>query len=51
MPLADSKRKRIHLQRELKLKGDYAERSHIGQDRPRECQHYEEEENVRKQKP
>lgn len=50
-PLADLKRERVHLQRELKLKGHYAERSHIGPDVPHEGQHYEEEGNVSKQKP
>ena len=46
MPLADSKGERIHLHRESKLKGHYAETSHIGH----VSQHYEEEGNVSKQK-
>lgn len=51
MPLADSNTERIHLQRELKLKGHYAETSHIGQDGSCEGQHYEGVGNVSKQKP
>lgn len=50
MPLAVSKREWIHLQRELKLKDHYSERSHLGQDGFRASQHYEGEGNVSKQK-